>query len=160
MEWAKILVPAFATLIGAAVVVLGWHKSHRLAAERDQKNKRRDLRLAMMLDAYRALASSAHRPFVGDAALEVEKALESIQLLGTPRQIDIAQRLVKDFAEHQGIDWQPLLVELRGSLRDDLALEPVTGGLLHLRADDDSEKNARSLAAGRSDRRAGGDHGS
>ena len=28
MELAKILVPAFATLIGAAVVVFGWHKSH------------------------------------------------------------------------------------------------------------------------------------
>ena len=37
----------------------------------------------MMLDAYRALANSAHRPFVDNPAIEVEKALESIQLLGT-----------------------------------------------------------------------------
>lgn len=118
MEWLKIIVPAVATLIGAAVVVFGWHKSHQLTSERDQRNKRRDLRLTMMLDAYRALANSAHRPLVGDAALEVERALESIQLLGTPKQIDLAQRLVRDFAEHQGVDWQPLLVELRTSLRE------------------------------------------
>jgi len=98
-----------------------------------------------MLDAYRALASSAHRPFLGDAATEVEKALESIQLLGTPKQIDLAQQLVRNVAEHQGVDWQPLLLELRTSLRGDLALETVTGGLLHLRAVDESERNARAL---------------
>lgn len=156
MEWAKIIVSAVATLIGAAVVVFGWHKSHQLTSERDQLNKRRDLRLTMMLDAYRALANSAQRPFVGDAALEAEKALESIQLLGTPKQIEIAQRLMKDFAEHQGIDWHPLLVELRTSLREDIALEPVTGSLLHLRAIDDSERNARTIPTGRPNRGAGG----
>ena len=75
MEWAKVLVPAVATLIGAAVIILGWHKSHQLASSRDQENKRRELRLTMMLDAYRALANSAHRPFVGDLAFEAEKAL-------------------------------------------------------------------------------------
>ena len=155
MELAKILVPAFATVIGVAVVVFGWHKSHGLAAERDQKNKRRDLRLTMMLDAYQALASSAYRPFVGDAAVQDEKALESIQLLGTPKQSDIAQRLVKDFAEDHGVDWQPLLLELRTSLRDDLALESVTGALLHIRAGDNPERNAHGLAAGKSDPRAG-----
>ena len=156
MEWAKILVPTLVTLIGAVVVVFGWHKSHQLTAERDQRNKRRDLRLSMMLDAYRALADSAHRPFVGDAALGVEKALESIQLLGTPKQIDMAQRLVRDFAQHQGIDWQPLLLELRTSLREDLALEPVTGSLLHLRAVDDSERKARAIPAARPNGGAGG----
>jgi len=52
MEWAKILVPTLlAPLIGAFVVVFGWHKSHQLAAERDQRNKRRELRLSAMLDA-------------------------------------------------------------------------------------------------------------
>ncbi len=156
MEWLKIIVPAVATLIGAAVVVFGWHKSHQLTSERDQRNKRRDLRLTMMLDAYRALANSAHRPLVGDAALEVERALESIQLLGTPKQIDLAQRLVRDFAEHQGVDWQPLLVELRTSLREDLALETATRSLLHLRARDDSETIARTIPEERPNRGVGG----
>ena len=133
MEWAKVLVTAVATLIGAAVIILGWHKSHQLASVRDQENKRRDLRLTMMLDAYRALANSAHRPFVGDIAFEAEKAIESIQLLGTPRQIELAQQLVAEFAEHQEIDWKPMLLELRESLRRDLNLEKAGGRLQHLR---------------------------
>ena len=137
MEWAKVLIPAITTLVGAAVVVIGWHRSHRLAAARDQFNKRRDLRLTMMLDAYGALATSAHRAFAGDTALEVEKALESIQLLGTPTQIGLAHNLVKEFAANQGVDWQPLLMDLRASLREELALEAVPGNLLHLRTADD-----------------------
>jgi hypothetical protein len=156
MELAKVLVPAVATLIGAAVIVLGWHKSHQLASARDQENKRRDLRLAMMLDAYRALANSAHRPWVGDVAFEAEKAIESIQLLGTPRQIELAQQLVTEFAEHQEIDWKPLLLELRDSLRRDLSLETAGGRLLHLRATfpatDDADGVARSVPAGKPSR--------
>ena len=142
MEWAKILVPAIATLIGAAVVVYGWHKSHQLTSDRDQMNKRRELRLTMMVDAYRALANSAHRPFTGTWALEVEKALESIQLLGGPAQIDLAQRLVREFAARQEVDWQLLLKELRDSLREELGLEKVGGGILHIRAADDSRRPA------------------
>jgi hypothetical protein len=156
MEWAKIIVSALSPLIAAAVVVVGWYKVNQFAAERDQKNKRRDLCLTMMLDVYRALASSAYRPFVGDAAIEVEKALESIQLLGTPKQIVLAQQLVNHFAEHHGTDWTALLEELRTSLRDALSLETVTGGLLHLRAGTDSEGGAHSLPTGRPNRGAGG----
>lgn len=52
MKWVKILVLAVTTLVSAAVAVFGWHKSHQLATARDQKNKRRDLRLTMMLGAY------------------------------------------------------------------------------------------------------------
>jgi hypothetical protein len=147
MEWAKVLIPAVSTLVGAAVVVLGWHRSHRLAAVRDQSNKRRDLRLTMMLDAYRALATSAHRSFVGDTAFEVETALESSQLIGTPTQIGLVHGLLKEFAANQGVDWHPLLTDLRASLREELDLERVQGNLIHLRmAEDRARSDAKPMA--------------
>jgi hypothetical protein len=159
MEWAKILVPTLlAPLIGAVVVVYGWRKSHQLAAERDQRNKRRELRLSAMLDAYRALASSVHRPDsdFGNAIVEVEKALQSIQLLGTPAQIALVQRLLQEFGRNGTTDFEPVLLELRTSLREDLALEPVTGRLLFLRFDKHSEGRTHGTSVARPDGGAGG----
>src|ERR1700730_8658935 len=141
MNWSS-SVPLIVT---AAVAIFGWFAVHQLTTSRDRRNKRREMRLSMMLDAYRVLAGSAHRPFIGQAALDVERALESIQLLGTSRQIELAQRLIKEFADHQGVAWHPLLVDLRDSLRAELELEPVAKRLLHLRAADPPDPNAAAL---------------
>jgi hypothetical protein len=64
--------------------------------------------------------------------------------LGTPGQIELAQRLVREFAERSAIDWHPLLLELRESLRTELQLDPVERTLLHLRLSgaDDKERAA------------------
>ena len=109
MNW-HLLVPLLVTTV---VTIAGWLAAHRLAAARDRGNKRREMRLAVLIEAYRALEFSAHREYNATTALPVERALADIQLLGTRRQVELAQVMIEQFAASQTVDWLPLLLDLR-----------------------------------------------
>lgn len=59
MNW-QLLVPL---LITTALAILGWFVLHLLAARRDLNNKRREMRLNVLIGAYRALEFAANRPY-------------------------------------------------------------------------------------------------
>jgi hypothetical protein len=120
-----------ATTAGLAIV--GWFAVHLFATSRDRRNKRRDLRLQMLIDAYRGLAGSGNRPLTNETSRDVEKAIDAIQLIGTPTDVALDQRLAKEFADTHHVDWQPLLVHMRQVIRAELKLEPVEEGLVHFR---------------------------
>jgi len=129
MNW-QLLTPL---LITTMVAIVGWFAAHRLAAARDRQNKRREMRVSALIDAYRSLEFSAQRTYDGDTARAVEMALADIQLLGTERQVRMAQQLMEEFAKTQSVDWQPLLLDLREDLQSELRLGVVPRYLKHLR---------------------------
>jgi hypothetical protein len=48
-------------IVTAALAIGGWYVVHRLSVNRDQQNKRRDLRIQYLIEAYRRLENSANR---------------------------------------------------------------------------------------------------
>ena len=118
----------FAQLAATGVVtVLGWWVVNFYSKRRDIENDRRKLRTEYLVEAYRRLESAAHRE---GRQKEFEDRLESavadIRLLGTAKQADLASRFATDMAE-KGIAYtDDLLRDLRGSLRSELKLEPLT----------------------------------
>ena len=138
LEWAKLGVSAIAPVVAAAVVVAGWQRTHGLSAERDRANKRRDLRLSMMLEAYRVLASLTSRDLAKEDLPVVAAAFENVQLLGTPAQVaqakEVMMALAAVFAGGGGLaNIDRLLGELRQAIRSDLGLEEVDNSLMHLK---------------------------
>jgi hypothetical protein len=131
MNW-PLFIPLLAT---ASIAVIGWFAAHWFAASRDRTNKRRDMRLSRLIDAYNALERSAHRPFIGDRADAVSDAMADVQLLGSPAQVELAQKLVMELASRQGVDWQPLLLSIRDEIRVELRLAKLPAILRHLRVD-------------------------
>jgi hypothetical protein len=129
-------------LITTVVAIVGWFAAHRLSAARDRVNKRREIRLNLLMGAYRALEYSANRDFVGEAAKAVCSAFADIQLVGTPQQIKLAQKLIYEFARNQEVDWQSLLLSLRDDLRNELGLPKVPATLTHLRYVQHNSSNA------------------
>lgn len=77
----ELLVPL---LITTTVAILGWIVAHRLEVERDQRNKRREVRLRFLLDAYRRLEAGASRGPIHETKFAdgFESAIADIQLLG------------------------------------------------------------------------------
>lgn len=72
-------------LVPAIVAVVGWFMAHQFNSYRDRVNKRRELRIQYLLEAYRRLESAANRPNKTEKqALDFESAVADIQLLGTP----------------------------------------------------------------------------
>jgi len=129
MNWS-LLVPL---LITTSLAMVGWFVAHWLAAVRDRNNKRREMRLNVLIEAYRALAFSAARPYDTQTAPRTESALADVLLLGTAKQVEMALKLMKEFAASQTFDWTPLLVDLRKDLRAELKLDHVEGEIVQIR---------------------------
>lgn len=123
----------FPAVIIAAVVIIGWYVAHYLTGKRDQANKRRDLRVQYLIEAYRRLEFASNRPLINEVVPEFEKALADIQLFGTPKQVALAQSFALGFAEKGTHPLDPLLNELRQELRKELNLESVQPSIKYLR---------------------------
>ena len=132
MNW-NLLLPLLVTTV---VAIFGWIIAHRLAAERDQRNKRREVRLGFLLDAYRRLEAGASRgPIHGTKFADgFESAIADVQLLGTPKQSVMARDLALAIASRApDASAGPLLLSLRDELRKELDLEVLGGGPIHFR---------------------------
>lgn len=122
-----------AALIGAAVIVFGWKVAHRQELERDITAKRRELRIQYLIEAYRRLEYVSNRPLRPETAPDFERAIADIQLFGSSEQVTLAQRFARDFAKAGSAPLDPLLSELRQSLRLEIQLEAVAPELVYLR---------------------------
>ncbi|MGH8470638.1 MAG: hypothetical protein ACREVY_17225 [Gammaproteobacteria bacterium] len=71
MEW-KIIIPS-------ALIILGWFMVSWLAAKREFTNKRREVRIQYLIEAYRSIASAANRQeqTTDDQKLKIESAIDS-----------------------------------------------------------------------------------
>ena len=98
------------------------------------KEKRRELMLTYLIEAYTAIENSAYN----EIDLKLENAIGIIQLFGTTRQIDLAKQMAFDLANHKMADLDDLLLDLRNSLRRELKLEEYKGGIFHFRVSHDN----------------------
>lgn len=126
-----------AALVGAGVLVVGWSVSHRRALERSLAAQRRELRVRFLIDAYQRLEYASNRSSLSrEAKAEIERTFADIHLFGTPRLLEVAQSIMKEWASQGGASLSPLLEELRQSLRSELCLEPVPREIRQLRLGD------------------------
>lgn len=105
---------------------------HFLTKSRDIKNKKDELRIKYLIEAYRKLENLAHRenPSISD----FESAIADIQLFGTDKQVQLAQATAHKFAENRTVSLDVLLEDLRDDLRTLLKLESLSSKkLIHLR---------------------------
>jgi hypothetical protein len=118
--------PLFLSLVvTASLAIAGWYVVHRLSMNRDQANKRRDLGVQYLLEAYRRLENAANRPDLSSYARDLESALADVQLLGTERQVSLAHDFAVSMARDRTASLDPLVADLRSELRQELGLGPV-----------------------------------
>jgi hypothetical protein len=129
MNW-QLLVPL---LVTTAVATAGWFFAHRLAAARDRANKRRELIVEYLIQAYRRLESCSNRAGGPYDFGELESAIADIQLLGSPEQVRIAQQFAEEFAARSSASVDELLSVLRQDLRAELGLKAVPKAVKYLR---------------------------
>ncbi len=108
------------------VAVISWFIGGWLAVRRDRSNKRRDLRVQYLIEAYRRLANGTERKETNaEYFADMDSALVDVQLFGSPDQTEAAQKFAKQLAEHRVAQSTELLASLRSDLRDKLKLERV-----------------------------------
>lgn len=114
------------------VGVLGWFIAHRLAAARDRANKRREIQVSYLIEAFRRLGKGVQGR-VFDYASDFESAVLDVQLFGDATQIESVQKFVQEFAKKQEASLDELLSHLRNDLRRELRLPPVENKIWWLR---------------------------
>ena len=112
---------------------VGLASSSSFSAKRDLANKRRELRVKYLIDAYRQLERASNRTATGGQSSRLESAIADIQLLGTPKQVEMAKRFAIDFAQNRTASLDELLFDLRATLRAELDLEIVESQIQFLR---------------------------
>ncbi len=123
--------------ITIALAVLGWLIAHWFTSKRDANNKKRELRLQYLINAYSTLACDVAQRALDDKGIaKLEHVLAEIQLFGTTRQIELAKALAIEAASKREFPLDPLINTLRDELRTELNLEPADGNVQWLRASD------------------------
>jgi len=139
MNW-DLLLPL---LVTTTLAIGGWIAAHWFSAARDQRNKRREVRLGFLLKAYRRLEAGASRGPIHDSAhgAGFESAIADIQLLGTTDQSRMAKDLAHAVASQSpDASAGPLLLSLRDELRRELNLETLGEAPVHFRLRDAGEQ--------------------
>jgi hypothetical protein len=133
--------PLLALLIPTLVAVVSWFVGSWLSVKRDRANKRRDLRVQYLIEAYRRLATATERKETNAAYFaDLNSAIVDVQLFGSADQIAGVQKFVKELAEHRVARLYELLESLRDDLRQELKLERVEGSIRVLRATFDAKE--------------------
>ncbi|WP_147330452.1 MULTISPECIES: hypothetical protein [unclassified Duganella] len=121
-------------LVTVIVAVVGWIVVHRFNAKRDQTNKRRDLRVQFLLDAYRRLESTAGRATsTEEQMLAFESAIADVQLLGDPEQVKAVVEFCGHYKANNSGGIGKVLDLLRRDLRDELELKGEVDGRVFFR---------------------------
>ena len=110
-------------VIPALVAVIGWFVAHQFNVYRDRQNKRLDLRIQFLLDAYRRLESAANRPHkTEEQTLAFESAIADIQLLGNGEQVAATVHFLQEYTSGSGAHIDEVLRLLREDLRKEIGL--------------------------------------
>lgn len=118
-----------AVVSGAVIAVGGWTVNQYQA----RRAVRRNMRIQYLLDAYRRFERISNRPMSSDDEQVLEAVIADVQLLGSPNQVRLAIQLAETFVAERKADSDPLLTDLRASLRRELLLEEVPPNRMWLR---------------------------
>lgn len=129
MDWKLFLQMIVAFLVAA----LGWWAAHWFTSRRDLNNERRKIIVQLLLEAYRKLESASNREEAKTHWSDIESAIADIQLLGSLRQATLAMEFSTSMAKNQTASLDPILLELRDSLRSELKLSPLSKKIIYFR---------------------------
>lgn len=146
MNW-HLLTPL---LVTTGVAILGWLVGHYLNSKRDRQNKRREIRVQYLIEAYRNLETGTCRDLIHGTEFGkgFESAIADIQLLGSDDQARMAKELAIAIANRQlPVSAGPLLMSLRNALRHELDLGFLNEEPIHFRL---KSKGSQADQGGRS----------
>ena len=130
----KDLIEILKFAVPALIAVAGWFIGHYFSDKRDRSNKKRELTVKHLINAYSVLTNEvAHRNFTIERKQKLECIISEMQLFGSKEQALLAKKLANDVAAGDEYELDPLINNLRTDLRSQLELESIQGNVTWLR---------------------------
>lgn len=123
-------------LITIALAVVGWIVGYYFTTRKDINQKRRDISIEHLINAYRTLAHElTERKLTDEKKAKLEMIISDIQLFGSPEQVRLAKDLVDAIVNGKGdiFDLDLLINSLRNDLRSHIGLSKIEGNVRWLR---------------------------
>jgi hypothetical protein len=127
VEMLQTLISIGAAMLAALTTVFSAFLVYRYNNSLERVNKRRELRMKYLVEAYREIAFACNRPLSVekmDDFRKIEQALEDIQLFGLPEQVELVREFAENFVKNSTASVDPLLFALRRTLREEFSMEP------------------------------------
>ncbi|MGI3041189.1 hypothetical protein ACRTDM_05485 [Shewanella algae] len=121
-------------LVSSVVIITGWFIAHWFASQRDHRNKKREVRLEYLINAYRSLGMAAAREPNSEFFKNLESGFHDVQLFGSSEQLTLMNDILDAHTKSGGADLEPLLNSLRKKLRTLLGLSEAELKLKFFRA--------------------------
>ncbi len=124
----------FKILITIILAVIGWVVGYYFTTRKDINQKRRDLSIEHLINAYRILTNEiSHRKETKENNTQLENILSDIQLFGSEEQVQLAKDLANTVASGGEFQLDPLINSLRNDLRKMIGLKKIKGNVKWLR---------------------------
>ena len=125
----SVYLPIIASLVLAVILLaIRLLVMQRMQTQRQRENRQETERLKSLVAAYRAMAGSFSPAEPGDRD-QLEGGLSDIILFGSVRQVELASACAVALSRGEPVDFQPLIDDLRTSLRKQLGLDPIPASL-------------------------------
>ena len=108
-----------AAVLGALVVVIGWHYSSRQSV----REERRRFETKHMVKCFRQLYSVSNTKMNDRTSESLTKVLGDLNIFGTSNQIELARNFAESMGEDGSANADKLLRSLRDELRQELAMD-------------------------------------
>lgn len=103
--------------------IAGLIVGHLLSMKRDLRNKKREIRINYLIEAYRKLERGAQPASKNYISADFESAIADIQMLGNVDQVKLAYDFAIQSSLGDGSKLQVLLENIREELRQELAIK-------------------------------------
>jgi hypothetical protein len=136
----RFVMGALLNLLHGLLVVIGRIFGQVLSGKREHDNRRRDLRVPFLVEAWRCIERAANRGGP-DEMRGLEQAIADVQLFGTPSQAEQAASVARSMnaiemktsaTQMKAAVLDDLLESLRVDLRDEMRLGRANSRLVHL----------------------------
>jgi len=117
------------------LAVSGWLIGHFLTAKRDIEQKKREIRVVHLREAYLKLANLADHGSLPEDIHDVQDAFNDIQIFGEEKQIELIAAFIQELNEGKSPSINELLKELRNEIRQHIGLKPIDEYRWHIRAE-------------------------
>jgi hypothetical protein len=126
-----------ALIASVTIAVTGWVVAHGLSSRRELEQKKRELRVKYLREAYLNIANLCDRGEYPRDIANLQDALNDIQLFGEETQINLVGKVVTQLANNETANFNELLKQLRNEIRGHIGLNSLQSTRWYIRITSD-----------------------